>query len=44
MNTNMPQDPHFNKQYQSHLKFLKLDGLQSKTVDTPEWPPRKLWL
>jgi integrase/recombinase XerD len=33
MNTSMPQDPHFNKQYQSHLKFLKLGGLQPKTVD-----------
>ncbi|MBW6521621.1 MAG: hypothetical protein K0A99_11550 [Desulfoarculaceae bacterium] len=30
MNTSMPQDPHFNRQYQSHLKF---GGLQPKTVD-----------
>ena len=33
MNTSMPQDPHFNKQYQDHLKLLKLGGLQPKTVD-----------
>ena len=33
MNTTMPQDPHFNKQYQKHLKCLKLGGLQPKTID-----------
>jgi len=33
MNTTMPQDPHFNKQYQNHLKCLKLGGLQPKTID-----------
>jgi integrase/recombinase XerD len=33
MNTSMPQDPHFNNQYQKHLKFLKLGDLQPKTVD-----------
>ena len=33
MNTTMPQDPRFNKQYQKHLKCLKLGGLQPKTID-----------
>ena len=33
MNTIMPQDPFFNKQYQNHLKCLKLGGLQPKTID-----------
>ena len=33
MNTTMPQDSHFNKQYQKHLKCLKLGGLQPKTID-----------
>jgi integrase/recombinase XerD len=33
MNTTMPQDPHFNKQYQKHLKCLKLGGLQPNTID-----------
>ena len=33
MNTSMPQAPHFNKQYQNHLKLLKLGGLQPKTAD-----------
>jgi len=33
MNTTMPQDLHFNKQYQKHLKCLKLGGLQPKTID-----------
>ena len=33
MNTTMPQDPHFNKQYQQHLQCLKLGGLQPKTIE-----------
>lgn len=33
MNTTMPNDPQFNKYYQKHLKYLKLNGLQPKTVD-----------
>ncbi|OKY74313.1 MAG: integrase, partial [Desulfobulbaceae bacterium DB1] len=33
MNTTMPQDSLFNKQYQKHLKCLKLGGLQPKTID-----------
>ena len=33
MNTIMPKDPQFNKQYQKHLKCLKLGGLRPKTVD-----------
>lgn len=33
MNTSMPTDPKFNKYYQKHLKCLKLNGLQPKTVE-----------
>lgn len=33
MNTDMPQDQRFIKQYQKHLKCLKLGGLQPKTID-----------
>jgi integrase len=33
MNTDMPQDQQFIKQYQKHLKCLKLGGLQPKTID-----------
>ncbi len=33
MNTTLPQDPHFTKQYQQHLQCLKLAGLQPKTID-----------
>lgn len=33
MITTMPQDPLFSKQYQQHLKCLKLGGLQPKTID-----------
>ena len=33
MNINMPNDPQFNKYYQKHLKCLKLNGLQPKTID-----------
>jgi len=33
MNTNMPDDPRFNKYYQKHLKCLKLGGMQPKTID-----------
>lgn len=33
MNTAMPQDPLFNKQYQQHLQCLKLGGLQPKTIE-----------
>ena len=33
MNTNMPSDPKFNKSYQKHLKLLKLNGFQPKTID-----------
>ncbi len=33
MNTTLPQDPRFNKQYQQHLQCLKLGGLQPKTID-----------
>ncbi len=33
MNTAMPQDPHFNKQYQQHLQCIKLGGLQPKTIE-----------
>ena len=33
MNINMPKDPQFNKYYRKHLKYLKLKGLQPKTVE-----------
>lgn len=33
MNCTMPSDPHFNLLYQKHIKHLKLNGLQSKTID-----------
>jgi len=33
MNTNMPNDPQFNKYYCKHQKCLKLAGLQPKTVE-----------
>ena len=33
MNTNMPHDPQFNKYYRKHQKFLKLGGLQPKTIE-----------
>ena len=28
-----PSTPHFDQQYQTHLKHLKLKGLQPKTID-----------
>jgi len=33
MNTTLPQDPRFKKQYRQHLQCLKLGGLQPKTID-----------
>jgi site-specific recombinase XerD len=33
MNINMPNDPQFNKYYQKHMKCLKLNGLQPKTIE-----------
>ena len=33
MNTTLPQDPHFIKQYQKHLQYLMLGGLQPKTIE-----------
>jgi len=33
MNINMPDDPQFNKYYRKHLKYLKLGGLQPKTIE-----------
>ena len=33
MNTNMPNDPKFNDYYRKHLKYLKLAGMQPKTVE-----------
>lgn len=33
MNTTLPQDPRFIKQYQKHLKCLELGNLQPKTID-----------
>ena len=33
MNTNMPNDSRFNKYYQKHMKCLRLNGLQPKTIE-----------
>lgn len=33
MDTRLPKDPHFNKFYSTHCKYLKLNGLQPKTID-----------
>ena len=33
MNTNMPNDPQFKKYYRKHRKYLKLRGLQPKTIE-----------
>lgn len=33
MNCKMPTDPQFDKYYQKHLKCLKLNGLQPKTIE-----------
>ena len=33
MNTNMPNDSKFNKYYQKHMKCLRLNGLQPKTIE-----------
>lgn len=33
MNINMPTGPQFNKYYQKHLKCLRLNGLQPKTIE-----------
>jgi len=33
MNINMPTDPQFNEYYQKHMKCLKLNGFQPKTIE-----------
>ena len=33
MNTNMPDNPQFNKYYRKHQKCLKLGGMQPKTIE-----------
>ena len=33
MDTKLPDDPYFNKQYAKHCKMLRLRGLQPKTID-----------
>jgi len=33
MDTRIPNDPQFNKYYTKHCKYLKLKGLQPKTID-----------
>ena len=33
MNTRLPKDPQFNKFYLTHCKYLKLKGLQPKTIE-----------
>ena len=32
MDTRIPNDPQFNKYYTKHCKYLKLKGLQPKTI------------
>ena len=32
MDIALPKDPHFNKYYTKHCKYLKLKGLQPKTI------------
>jgi len=33
MNTSLPNDPQFNKYYEKHGKYLRLKGLQPKTIE-----------
>ena len=33
MNTKLPEDPKFNKDYELHCKYLKLEGLRPKTIE-----------
>ena len=33
MNTRLPNNPQFNKNYTKHLKHLKLAGYQPKTIE-----------
>jgi len=33
MNIRIPNNPQFNKYYTKHCKYLKLKGLQHKTID-----------
>ena len=33
MNTTLSPQSHFDQQYQTHLKHLKLKGLQPKTIE-----------
>ena len=33
MNTSLPDDPKFNKSYEKHGKYLRLKGLQPKTIE-----------
>jgi len=33
MDTRIPNNPQFNKYYTKHCKYLKLKGLQNKTID-----------
>ena len=33
MDIRLPKDPQFNKYYTRHCKYLKLKGLQPKTID-----------
>ena len=33
MDTSLPNDPQFIKNYTKHCKYLKLNGLQPKTID-----------
>jgi len=33
MNTSLPNDPQFNKYYEKHGKYLRIKGLQPKTIE-----------
>lgn len=33
MNTKLPDDSQFNNYYEKHCKFLRLNGLQPKTIE-----------
>jgi len=33
MDITLSKDPHFNKYYTKHCKYLKLKGLQPKTIE-----------
>lgn len=42
MDTSMPNDPQFNEHYRKHLQYLKLAGLQPKTIEASSWAIRRI--